>query len=162
MGGLVGVARARFAAPKVLRPQQYTMAAQGALLGVPLRVGRVLLILPGLSDSSKASAAVHVHLSLHINGFSFVVDVDSPSVTTDKQEVLCVFSPFYYVRCVHVAGKHESTAPRIFKIAALHQSDQTFYFGCEVQGSGPGPTSVAERERSEWVTAFAHAVQIVA
>lgn len=143
-------------APKLLRPLQYEVSAC-SLLGVPLRTGRLLLIMPGLADGPKSSAAVKITLSLHINGFSFGVLSDA---SENSREVHCVFSPFYSIRCVAVAG-HKTYAPRVFKVNALQQPDRTFYFGCEVEQESQAALKTAEKDRTDWVNSFAHSVQIV-
>merc|ERR1712100_497635 len=71
-GGSIFATARGLEAPKLLRPLQYEVTSC-SLLGVPLRTGRLLLIMPGLADGPKSSAAVKITLSLHINGFSFGV-----------------------------------------------------------------------------------------
>mmetsp|Transcript_64499 Transcript_64499/g.154025 ORF Transcript_64499/g.154025 Transcript_64499/m.154025 type:complete len:429 (-) Transcript_64499:97-1383(-) len=119
--------------------QLYSSVPDQALLGVPLREGKMLQ----LASNERVR---DVNLALYVNGVSLS--------GSDGAEMSVVLSPFSYVRtCRFQSGPYK--ALKSFKISVLDQ-DACCYLAVKNEQD-----QEAEDERLEWVLSISHTILLV-
>jgi len=153
-GGEIRVARAHASAPGRFRElgfpekvpprlprgfQLYSSVPDQALLGVPLREGKMLQ----LASNERVR---DVTFALYVNGASII--------GTDGMEMSVVLSPFSYVRtCRFQSGPYKQL--KSFKISVLDQ-DACCYLAVKTEED-----QEAEDERLDWVLGISHTILLV-